>query len=64
MKGEFSMFGIFDSRPNHCDKPFLFTVGLGRYSPAVYDTYEQAEEMAAKMNAITSLTTYIVKGVK
>lgn len=57
------MFGIFDSRPQHSNKPFLFTSANGRYVPAVYDTKEWADEMAAIMNATTRLTTYIVKEV-
>ena len=58
------MYGIFDSRPKHSQKPFLFAVGNGRYEPAVYNSLEEAEAMASKMNAITSLTTYIVKEMK
>ena len=57
------MYGIFDTRPRHSNKPFLFTTDNGRYVPAVYATKERAEEMAAKMNAISTLTTYIVKEV-
>jgi hypothetical protein len=56
-------YGIFDSRPKHSGKPFLFTVGWGRYDPAVFDSKEEAEKMAAKMNATTILTTYVVKEV-
>lgn len=56
-------YGIFDSRPKHSGKPCLFKVGWGRYAPAVFDSKEEAEKMAEKMNATTILTTYVVKEV-
>lgn len=64
MKGDSTMYGIFDSRPKHSAKPFLFTVGNGRYAPACYGSKEEAEAMAAKMNAATKLTTFVVKEVE
>lgn len=64
VKGDFYMYAIFDSRPQHSKEPFLFTVGNGRYAPAVYDNEEEAEAMAAKMNTQTTLTTFIVRKVR
>ena len=57
-------YGIFDSRPNHNLKPFLFTKERGGYEPAIFDSKEKAEQMAEMMNAVTSLTTYVVKEMK
>ena len=58
------MYGIFDSRPKHNQKPFLFTTYCGLYEPAIFDDKEKAEEVAAKMNSVTKLTTFIVREVK
>ena len=57
-------WGIFDSRPNHNLKPFLFTTDHGSYEPAIFDDKEKAERMAEMMNATTTLTTYVVKEMK
>lgn len=57
-------WGIFDSRPKHNLKPFLFTTGNGKYEPAIFDDKEKADRMASMMNAITTITTYVVKPMK
>jgi hypothetical protein len=57
-------YGIFDSRPKHSGEPFLFTTENGGYEAAVFDDKEKAEKMAGMMNAITTLTTYVVKPMK
>lgn len=55
------MYTIYDSRPNHNARPFLFTLSNGRYAKRVFNTYEEAAHLADKMNAQTSLTTFVVK---
>lgn len=58
-------YGIFDSRPNHNLKPFVFQDEVSyKQEPAVFDDKEKAERMAAMMNAISSITTYVVKEVR
>lgn len=58
-------YGIFDSRPNHNLRPFLFQDEIsGKQEYAVFDDKEKAEKMASMMNAITTLTTYVVKPMK
>lgn len=57
-------YGIFDSRFTVSKDPVLFDEGNGRFVSAIFDDKEKAERMAAMMNAITSLTTYVVKEMK
>lgn len=58
-------YGIFDSRPKHNLKPFVFqNEGSFKQEPAIFDSKEKAEQMAEMMNAITSITTYVVKEMK
>lgn len=55
-------WGIFDTRPHLSLKPFLFQdMDLSTQEYAIYDDKEKAEKMAEMMNAISSLTTYVVK---
>lgn len=58
-------YGIFDSRPKHNLKPFVFQDEVsGKQEPAVFDDKEKADQMAFMMNSITTLTTYVVKEIK
>ena len=58
-------YGIFDSRPNHNLKPFLFQdQDKGTQEYAIFDDKEKAEKMAFMMNSISTLTTYVVKQMK
>lgn len=55
-------YGIFDSRPNHNLKPFMFQDEVsGEQEPAIFDDKEKAEQMAFMMNFVSDLTTYVVK---
>ena len=54
-------YSIFDRRPQHNGKPFLFDCGCGYYHAFVSESYDEAIRLAEKMNANTSLTTYEVK---
>jgi hypothetical protein len=58
------MFGIFDSRPKHCDSVYIFQdERTYTMTKALYEDKAEAERIAALMNANTHLTTYIVKEV-
>ena len=58
-------YGIFDSRPQHSCRPFLFQdQEKGTQEYAIYDSYEEAENDAIWMNKLSTLTTYVVKPIK
>lgn len=57
-------YSIFDTRPQHNGKPFLFDCGCGRYYAFVTESIDKANDLCEKMNTITSLTTYEVKPYK
>lgn len=56
-------FAIFDERPQHCKKPYIFHLENGEVHSAIYKDFAEAEAMCEKMNKLTTLTHYIVKQI-
>lgn len=56
-------YAIFDIRPQHSSKPYMFHLEKGETKYAVYHTKEKANAVCENWNSTSTLTSYIVKEI-